>query len=210
MPRYPHASPTTQTILRRAFGSLQERIGQHQGVLHPLHVGDTWLEPLPSAMAEAQRASEHPGLHKYPPPQGLPILREAIADRLQRRFGVIRSPEDIQVMSGATVGLGVVVRALVDPGDEVIIPAPFWPLIRGVVASRCSTPVQVSFWDRLADPDFDVEATLEAAVTPKTTAIYLNSPNNPTGQVLAGMFYSKLSFRNHSYVIIICYTQLPK
>lgn len=190
MPRFPHVSDTTSTIIVRAFGSLQDRISsrlQHEDkVLHPLHVGDTWLEPFPAAMAEAQHTSAQAGLHKYPPPQGMPELIDAIVARIGRLTGVQRTSDQVQVMSGATVGLGCVVRAVVDAGDEVLLPAPFWPLIRGIIASRGATPVQVPFWDRLGDPTFDVEAALEAAVTERTVAIYINSPHNPTGAVLAG------------------------
>jgi N-succinyldiaminopimelate aminotransferase len=160
------------------------RIKAYQGKLYPLHVGDTWLEPPPTARTETLTTADNPLLHTYPPPHGEPALLAAIADRLQRRFGVERSGDAIQVTSGATSGLSVTVQALCDPGDEVLLPAPFWPLIRGIIASRGARPVQVPFYTRLGEANFDPEATLEAAITERTVAIYVNTPNNPTGRTL--------------------------
>jgi N-succinyldiaminopimelate aminotransferase len=89
-------------------------------------------------------------------------------------------------MVGATGGFTVVCATLLDPGDEVVILAPFWPLIRGIVRSRGAVPVELPFYTRLGAPGFDAEAALEAAIGPRTVAVYVNSPNNPTGRVLSG------------------------
>jgi N-succinyldiaminopimelate aminotransferase len=89
-------------------------------------------------------------------------------------------------MPGATAGLAIVAAALLEPGDEVLLPSPFWPLIRGIVASRGCAPVEVPFFTRLGETGFDPEAALEAAIGPRTAALYVNSPHNPTGRVLRG------------------------
>jgi N-succinyldiaminopimelate aminotransferase len=90
----------------------------------------------------------------------------------------------VQVMSGATSGLGVLACVLLQPGDEVLIPAPFWPLIRGAVKLRGATPVEVPFYTELGKPQADPVAMLERAVTERTVALYINSPHNPTGVTL--------------------------
>jgi N-succinyldiaminopimelate aminotransferase len=156
---------------------------RHDGPLYPLHVGDTWLEPPEAARAEAQRSAEHPRLHGYALPQGEPAFLEAVQRRLERA-GAAVPLERLQACSGATVGLSVTVQALLDPGDEVLLPSPYWPLIRGIVASRGAVPVEVPAWTRLDEPGFDLEAALEAAVTERTAALYLNTPHNPTGRAL--------------------------
>jgi len=188
MPRHPIVSTSTRTLSAGVFSALGERVKNHPRPVCPLHVGDTWREPYAGARAEAQRTADHPHLHTYSPVSGEPVLRAAIRDHLATRFaetGIAPFDTPLCVISGATSGLSVVCQALVDPGDEVLIPAPFWPLIRGIVASRGATPVEVPVFDRLgADPTFDLEAALEAAVTPKTVAIYLNTPHNPTGRIL--------------------------
>jgi N-succinyldiaminopimelate aminotransferase len=88
-------------------------------------------------------------------------------------------------MSGATAGLGVVATALLAPGDEVLLPSPFWPLIRGIIRFRGAVPVEVPLFTRLSEAGFDPVAALEAAVTERTVALYLNSPHNPTGATLS-------------------------
>ncbi|UCH28553.1 MAG: pyridoxal phosphate-dependent aminotransferase, partial [Myxococcales bacterium] len=74
---------------------------------------------------------------------------------------------------------------LLDPGDEVLLPSPFWPLSRGIIATKGAIPVQVPFYTRLDDRGFDPEAALEEAVTDRTVALYVNTPNNPSGRVLS-------------------------
>jgi N-succinyldiaminopimelate aminotransferase len=97
---------------------------------------------------------------------------------------VALDPQDVQVMSGATGAMGVICNTRLEPGDEVIIPAPFWPLMRGAVRARGGTPIEVPLFTRLDEPGFDPVAAIEAALTPGTCAIYLNTPHNPTGRAL--------------------------
>jgi len=184
MARFPDPSPTTATLSDAVYSALAARARSHAGPAFPLQVGDTWLEPPECARAEAQRTADHPRLHAYAPVQGEPALLDAIQARLLARDGERVEREDLQVMLGATGGLAVVVDALLDPGDEVVVLAPYWPLIRGIVASRGAVPVEVPFFDRLGAPGFDPEAAVARAIGPRTVALYVNTPNNPTGRVL--------------------------
>jgi N-succinyldiaminopimelate aminotransferase len=197
MPRHPRHAPTADSLSDRVYGSLvaeaRLRAGRDggdpqtpgpAGPIHALNVGDTYLEPLPAARAEAQKSAGHPRLHNYAPVQGEAALLDAIVARVRRTRGIDLDREGIQVMPGATAGFTVVCATLLDPGDEVVVLAPFWPLIRGIIASRGATPVEVPFHDRVDAPGFDAEAVIEAAVGPRTVAVYVNSPNNPTGRVL--------------------------
>ncbi len=183
MPSFPHVAATTSTLSTRVFfDRLIERMRAHSGPLHKLHIGDTWLEPYAPAMAEAQSGAR---LHTYSPVHGEPVLLDAIASHLKRRGGVQRTTAEIQVTAGATSALSVACQTLLDPDDEVLLPAPFWPLIRGIIASRGAVPVQVPLFDRLRTDGFDLRAALTAAITPRTRALYLNSPHNPTGVILS-------------------------
>jgi len=114
-------------------------------------------------------------------------LRAAIAEKMRSFNGLSTvAAEQVQVSVGATSGLTVAWSALFDPGDEVLLLAPYWPLIRGI--SHCSgvRPVDVPFYpELLADPSTDVAALIQPYLTPKTRAIYLITPNNPTGLVLS-------------------------
>ena len=185
MPNYPNNASTTASLTTYVFTSLRKRIAEHPGPLYRLHIGDTYLDPLPVAQAQAQRTDENEGLHRYAAVQGQPELLDAIAEKLRRRSGVRVPLENLQVTAGATAGLSTACQALLDPGDEVLVLAPFWPLSAGIVAARGAVAVQVPFYDKLTNAEFDPEAALESAITPRTVAIYVNTPNNPTGVALS-------------------------
>lgn len=204
MPRFPHPSPTSEGLSDKVFGALVAKARAQGGKVHALHVGDTWLDPYEGARAEAQLTAEHPRLHNYSPVQGEPALLDAISRFLRTRADIEVPREDVQVMPGGTAGLSVVIAALVMPGDEVLLPAPFWPLIRGIITSRGGRAVEVPLFDRLDDPSFDIAAHLERHVTGRTTAVYVNSPNNPTGRVLterALEAITRVATRHHLWVV---------
>jgi len=167
------------------YSQLAQRACAKNAEVYPLHVGDTYRDPVPAARAEQQLSREHPGLHKYAPVQGEPRTIDAFLDYVQARHGETLDRELVQVMSGATAGLSIVCQVLLEPGDEVLLPSPFWPLSRGIIATKGAVPVQVPFYTRLDEPGFDAEAALENAVTERTVALYVNTPNNPSGRVLS-------------------------
>ena len=184
MPRPPQSSAATASLSDRVYGALLDEAKRRPPPVHLLNVGDTYLEPLPAARAEAQRAADHPRLHNYAAVQGEPVLLDAIVARTERVHGVTLDRQCVQVMPGATGGFSVVATALLEPGDQVVVLSPFWPLIRGIVASRSATAVELPFYTRLGEAGFDPEAALEAVITPRTVAVYVNTPNNPTGRAL--------------------------
>jgi N-succinyldiaminopimelate aminotransferase len=193
MPRFPRSAPHAEGLADRGLAQLLARATARAGGAIPLHLGDTYLEPLPAARAEAQRCSQHPRLHNYAPVQGEPELLDAIVEKVERRSGVTLARDCIQVMAGATGGFGVICSALLSPGDEVLLPAPLWPLMRGAIKLRGAVPVEVPFFSELDRTGFDPIAALERARTPRTVAIYLNSPHNPTGRVLPDPLIAELS-----------------
>ncbi|HEX6240183.1 MAG TPA: pyridoxal phosphate-dependent aminotransferase, partial [Polyangiales bacterium] len=191
MPRYPHPASTAAGFSDVVFGP--PRAGDAaSSSAYPLHVGDTYLEPLAAAQAEAQRTAEHPRLHNYAPVQGESELLDAIQRKLARRSGAAVQRDNIQVMAGATPAMGVIANALFMPGDEVLVPAPFWPLIRGAVSLRGAVCVEVPLFTRLREPGFDPVAELAARIGPRTVALYINSPHNPTGETLGEQVAAEL------------------
>ena len=135
MPRFPHYSSTVADIRGSIFSSLAHRMASYQGEVYPLHVGDTWLEPAIGCRMEDLRVEDYPGMHRYSRPQGLPELLEALAERLAGRTLVPTARQNLLVATGATGALGAVAGAILEPGDEVLILAPHWPLIAGIVRS---------------------------------------------------------------------------
>jgi len=184
MPRFPNVSKHAHSVSARVYSNLEQRALAKNEAIYRLHVGDTYRDPVAAARAENQLSAEHPGLHKYAPVHGEPSLIEAFVAYVETRHGETLNPDVVQVMSGATAGLSVVCQVLLEPGDEVLLPSPFWPLSRGIIATKGAVPVQVPFYTRLDEPGFDAEAVLESAVTDRTVALYINTPNNPSGRVL--------------------------
>jgi aspartate aminotransferase len=109
-----------------------------------------------------------------------PYAREAIAAGLRERRGVPFEPKDIFVTDGAFAGLAMTIRTVADPGDEVVFVSPPWFFYEALIAAAGATPVRVRC--DLETWDLDVDA-IEAALTERTRAIIVNSPNNPTGRI---------------------------
>jgi N-succinyldiaminopimelate aminotransferase len=165
------------------FSPVAGRIAELREAVCPLHVGDTWREPCEGARMEDLREAQHPGLHRYSDTRGLPELIDAIVGKARERNALACDPGNVLVTAGATGALGSALGAIASPGDEVLILAPFWPLIRGIVSAFRATPVEVPFYDRVASAAEAVEAVRERA-GPRTGALYVSSPSTPTGRVL--------------------------
>ena len=119
----------------------------------------------------------------YLPTVGIPPLRKAFAEKMRKKNGIpIGSDDELLVTNGGTHGLYAVFHALLEPGDEVIIPEPEWPPTMAMVKAAGGVPVQVPLREELGWR-WNI-ADVEKAITPKTRVLYLNSPNNPSGGVL--------------------------
>lgn len=132
-------------------------------------------------VAAAVAAAKDPANHKYSPAKGLPALREAIAAKTLRDSGYEVDPDDVVVTNGGKQAVFQAFAALVDPGDEVILPAPYWTTYPEVIALAGGRAVKVFAG---ADQGYKVTVDqLEAARTPRTKALLVCSPSNPTGAV---------------------------
>lgn len=135
----------------------------------------------PEHIKEAARKGLDRGVSKYTDVAGTLALRKAIAAELSRVHHTQLSPEEILVSSGAKHCLYNIFQALLDPGDEVIIPAPYWVSYPDMVRLAGGHPVII---ETSANDDFAVQPdVVAAAVTSRTRAIVLNTPSNPTGAV---------------------------
>ncbi|MDD3726165.1 MAG: pyridoxal phosphate-dependent aminotransferase, partial [Candidatus Ratteibacteria bacterium] len=119
------------------------------------------------------------GFTKYTDAAGIPELREAISEKLQKENGLSYSPSQIVVSNGAKHSLYNIFLAILDPGDEVIIPAPYWVSYPEMVCLAGGSPVFCR-WDK--NFKIDIEH-LRSLINKKTKALVLNSPSNPTGIV---------------------------
>ena len=144
----------------------------------------------PDHVIEAAHEAARAGHTRYAPNAGLPVLREALADKVVLRNGYEARPDQVVVTQGGVQALYLVLRALLEPGDEVLLPDPAWPNFRMIAhllgARVLSYPLvaEGDFLPRLED--------LERQVTPRTRAILVNSPSNPLGTVLPGELVEEL------------------
>ncbi|MBN9169100.1 MAG: pyridoxal phosphate-dependent aminotransferase, partial [Microbacterium sp.] len=136
----------------------------------------------PQFIVDAAAAALHdPANFRYPPAAGLPVLREAIAAKTLRDSGLEVSPAQIVVTNGGKQAVYQAFQAVVNPGDEVLLPAPYWTTYPEAVRLADGIPVEVFAG---AEQDYKVTVEqLEAARTPRTTALVFVSPSNPTGSV---------------------------
>ena len=149
----------------------------------------------PDHIKEAAKKAIDENFSRYSPNPGYPELKNAIVAKLKNENGLDYKPSQILCSNGAKQSVCNVIMALVNAGDEVIIPAPYWVSYPEMVKLADGTPV---FVESTIEQDFKITPEqLEAAITPKTRAIILCSPSNPTGSV-----YSKVELESLKNVLL--------
>jgi aspartate aminotransferase len=148
----------------------------------------------PEIVKEAAKQAIDDNFTHYPPVPGYPDLREAVCQKFKRDNNLDFKPEQIVVSTGAKQSIYQVVQCLVNPGDEVIIPTPYWVSYKEIVRVAEGKCVYVK---TLIENDFKVTPEqIEAAITPKTKLIMFSSPSNPTG-----MLYTKEELKGIAEVV---------
>ncbi|HEX6465280.1 MAG TPA: pyridoxal phosphate-dependent aminotransferase [Vicinamibacterales bacterium] len=154
------------------------------GVKDPFRLdqGDVSFDAPETVKAAMHRAIDENRSH-YLQTTGLPRLVELLADKLRNKNGIpIGSPDELMVTTGGIHSVFITCQALLEPGDEVVVPDPEWPPCMGNVRAAHGVPVPCPLHERLGWR-YDIDE-LASKITPKTRAIYINSPHNPTGGVL--------------------------
>ena len=187
----PVLSETARGIRPGVFAELQAHIEAHRSPdAVPLHIGDTYLEPPQAARYGAIIESSGAGddQYRYGAVAGLAGLRAAIAEELCGQHRAFPNVDAMNVLVGvgATHALFCGARAVLDPGDDVLLAAPYWPLAPGILRACGARVIEVPLTQRLyAEPTLDAGSVFASAATPRTKAIYLITPNNPDGKVLS-------------------------
>jgi aspartate aminotransferase len=147
-----------------------------------LDQGDVSFD-APATVKEAMARAIADNRTHYVQTTGIPRLLELITDKLQRKNRIpVGSPDEVMVTTGGIHGVYLICQALLEPGDEVIVPDPEWPPCMGSVVAARGVPVNCPLHaSRGWRYDLD---EMRSKITPRTRAIYLNSPHNPTGGVL--------------------------
>jgi aspartate aminotransferase len=168
--------------IRRMF-EIGIQLRKERGAEHvfDFSLGNPDMEP-PAAVMEALRqvvAENQPHSHGYMPNAGFPAVRSAIAHRLAERTGLPFTSDNILMTTGAAGAINTVLKAVLDPCDEVIVLTPSFPEYRFYIENHGARMVTVP-----TGPDFQPDIDrIAAAITPRTKALIMNSPNNPTGVV---------------------------
>ena len=137
--------------------------------------------PTPEHICQAGKAAISAGKTKYTPAAGIPALREAIANDYTRRSGLSVTPAQVIVSNGAKHSLHNVFTSLLNPGDEVIVPTPYWVSYAELIKLTGAIPVLI---ETSIDEDFKLQPNaLKSAITSRTRMLLLCSPSNPTGVV---------------------------
>jgi aspartate aminotransferase len=173
---------TKASWIRRMFEE-GARLKQERGAdkVFDFTLGNPEIEPPPAVLAAARRVLDNPArhLHAYMPNAGHPQVREAVARRLTAATGLPYTANHVLMTVGAGAALNTVLKALLNPGDEVLTVAPFFAEYGFYAENHGGRLVVVP---PRADLTPDTRA-IEAALTPRTRAILLNSPNNPSGVI---------------------------
>jgi len=166
-----------------------------------LSVGEPDFD-TPKAAADAGIKAIKDGFTRYTAVPGIPELRKEVAAKFKRDNNLDYAPEQILVSTGGKQCIYNLLMALINAGDEVIIPAPYWVSYPDMVLLAEGEPVIV---ECLADADFKLTAAqLEAAITPKTKMMFLNSPSNPTGMAYSADDLKALGevIRKHPNIVV--------
>lgn len=137
--------------------------------------------PTPAHIVEAAHAAANSGFTKYGPSGGLQTLRELLAERISRVNGYAVTATQVNVSVGGVQGVLAAFSALLDPGDEVLIPDPAWPNYEMAILLRGAVPVHYPLY--IAQGFVPHPADIERLITDRTKLIIINSPSNPTGAV---------------------------
>ena len=157
----------------------------------------------PDHIKEAAKKAVDDNYSRYSPVPGYPALRQAIVDKLKRENGLDYTPAQIVCSNGAKQSVCNTLMALVNPGDEVIIPAPYWVIYPQMVKLAEGEPVVI---ETCIEQDYKVTpAQHEAAITPKTRDLILCSPSNPTGSVFSQAELAALAevLLRHERIIVL-------
>lgn len=191
-------SPSATLAMSQKSGELKA-----QGIdIINLSVGEPDFN-TPDHIKEAAKKAIDDNYSRYSPVTGYPALRQAIVDKLKRENGLDYTPAQIVCSNGAKQSVCNTIMALVNAGDEVIIPAPYWVSYPQMVLLAEGTPVIV---EAGIEQDFKITpAQLEAAITPRTRLLILCSPSNPTGAVYSAAELEALAevLRRHERVIVV-------
>src|SRR6266403_495469 len=182
------------------YSRAKELERQGRSIIH-LELGEPDFHPA-APVVDALRSAVAAGRDRYCSTRGVPALREAIADYLKRTRRVDATAEQIIVAPGCKMALSLAMMALIEPGDEVLYPDPSFPIYPSFARGLGATAVPYGLEEKNKfQPDLE---EIARKITPRTSVLIFNSPNNPTGTVFSEVVLEKiagLATKHHLWVI---------
>lgn len=179
--------PTSQTLAMAA--KARELKDQGKDIIS-LSLGEPDFN-TPDFIKQAAKEAIDQNYSKYPPVNGYMELREAVCRKFKRDNNLTYTPDQIVVSTGAKQAIANIAMVLLNPGDEVLLPAPYWVSYSAIATLAEATYKEIP---STIETDFKIiPEQLEAAITPKTKLIFFNSPNNPSGTVYTEADYRALA-----------------
>jgi len=176
-------SARLKALPRYLFAELERKRAEAEAAgreVIDLSIGDPDLPTPPAILERIAEAGRDPANHRYPTSAGMAAARTEIAAWFERRYGVALDPRrEIAVLVGSKEGIGHFPLALLDPGDEAIVPDPGYPVYAAGTVFAGATPVRYAL--REANGFRPDPAALDGLVTPRSRVVWVNYPNNPTG-----------------------------
>jgi aspartate/methionine/tyrosine aminotransferase len=186
MPGFPKFSRRLDQLTGSVFEKFLPKMHEKGKELVRLHIGDSYLPPTYSLPIAKDFIEKYPYFNRYANTLGVQELREALAEKVTSDNHLPVGPEELMPTSGACSALNITALALIEPGEEVLVLTPAWPFFFGMVKMAGGIPVEVPFYTLLYEnAGLDIEDYLSLFITSQTAALYLNTPNNPSGKVLS-------------------------
>ena len=185
VPKFPDVSNKLSKIKGAVFEKYRTKMLKFGPDLVRFHIGDSYLPPIYPLPGNKQFLDEHRGYSQYGNTFGVENLRDVLANKIQDDNGLVVSSDNILVTTGATNALSSAVHTVLDVREKIMVLTPCWPIFPGIVHSAQAGMVEVPFYMHLYEnPDLDISSYLEQFLTKDTVAVYVNTPNNPSGKVL--------------------------
>jgi N-succinyldiaminopimelate aminotransferase len=186
MPRPPGLSSRCELIRASVFEQFRHRLEGSGESYIKLHIGDRdGMLPYEIPIDDAW-LRENPYVLQYCNTFGIDSLRQVLREKLAADNGLDLASDEIMVTAGASNALSVSAQAILEPGEEVLVLTPAWPFFFGMVRLAGGRVRELPLYSRLfEESELDIAPLIEAAIGPDTVALYLNTPNNPSGKVLS-------------------------
>jgi aspartate/methionine/tyrosine aminotransferase len=185
MPRYPEINPKLERIQGAVFEKYRHLMDTQADKLVRLHIGDTYLTPDYPLPINRDFLEKHTGYNRYCNTFGIDDLRTVLAEKLNTDNRLTVNPDNILITSGATNALSAAMQTILSREDSILVLTPCWPILPGIIASAEAEFIEVPVYMKLYEnSDFSLQEQLNKHLKDNTCALYLNSPNNPSGKVL--------------------------